>query len=141
MKTKSVDLSKWRDLDITYITIRETCARDTMDAASRSLPTDGREIQPQEFGLEMRIQAIAGAIVEYADRDGQRRECRGPCLEYRDWSNRTREFVGEIYDYLNGMSPKERDDFQKALAGGDASPPWRASSAVSSASGSSSPGT
>lgn len=112
-RQRTVDLSRYDRLDIKSITMRETNANDTMDAAARSLPPDGQGISAQQFGLEMRNQAVISSIIGY---DGK--TLTGPCMEYMDWSNRTREFVGEIYDYLNGVSDEERTDFRKALAGG-----------------------
>lgn len=118
MSQKTVDLRTKRDLDLDEITIRTTNGDDTLDAAARSIPIDGGEIQPNIFGLTMRQQTLAGAIVSFKKRgDSETRTCNGPCLESLKWNSRTREYVAEIYDYLNGVTQEERDGFRAELAG------------------------
>jgi hypothetical protein len=111
---KKVDLSSIRDIDIKSITVRSVNGEDTLDAAVRVVPGEGQQIDGNIFNIMMRQHMIAQSITEV---DGK--AVTGPCcLESLRWSARTREFVGEIYDFVNGVDPKERENFMKALAGG-----------------------
>lgn len=113
MSKKTVDLSGYRDLDITSITMRSVNAEDTLAAAARCTPPDGASIvHPNLFNIMLRQQLLIESIVEVNGKP-----CNGPCLEAMTWSTRTREFLGEIFDYLNAIDDKERSDFQKGLAG------------------------
>ncbi len=66
----------------------------------------------------MRQQQVAQAITGYVDSAGVSKVCPDGCIESTQWSSRTREFVGEVFDYMNGLSLEERLDFRAALAGG-----------------------
>lgn len=60
---------------------------------------------------------VAQGIVSYVGADGARVDCKGaPCTDMMNWSSRTREFVGEVFDYLNGVEAAEREAFRKALS-------------------------
>jgi len=114
--TKTVDLSEIRDLDISEVTMRAVNGDDAVEAASRCVPPDGRPVDSNLFGLMIRQQMVAQSITSFVTVDGVRTKCNGPCLESLTWAARTREYVGEIFDYLNGVSREERESFQKALA-------------------------
>ena len=90
-----------------------------MAAAARCVPPDGTPIDGNIFGLTMRQQTIAQAIVSYRKvGNTELVTSTGPCVDSTKWSSRTREFVGEIYDYMNGVGMEEREGFRKALASG-----------------------
>lgn len=118
---KTVDLSGIRDIDLNSITIRDINADDMLDASARCIPPDGGQLDGNLFNMSLRQQLIAQAIVEYVPRNGDKAGASvpsaGPCRESLDWSARTREFVGEVFEYVNGVSFQEREDFRKALAG------------------------
>ena len=116
MATKTVDLREIRDLDLMEVTLRSVNGDDAVEAASRCVPPDGRPVDQNLFGMMIRQQMVAQSIVGFTSIDGMKIKCTGPCLESLQWSARTREFVGEIFDYLNGVSADERESFQKALA-------------------------
>lgn len=111
MTEKTFDLTKYPNLDIKSITMRQINGNDTVEAASRCIPMDGKPLDPQMFSLMMRQQTIVQSIVAI---NGKR--CEGPPIgDYMGWANRTVEFVGEIHDYMNGMSREERDNFRATL--------------------------
>ncbi len=118
MNTKTVDLTPYRDLDIKSIEVRPMTGADTLVAAARCVTPGGEPVVPELFGLMLRQQMIAEAIVAV---DGKK--CHGPCIQSVDWNARTREFVGETYDYVNGLSNDEREAFRKALAGASGAQP------------------
>jgi hypothetical protein len=117
---KTMDLSKIRDIDLDSVTVRDVNADDMMDAAARCVPPDGSSLDGNLFSMSLRQQLVATAIVDYVPRTGDRAKqlvtSDGSCQDSLNWSSRTREFVGEIFDYLNGVSQDERDAFRKALA-------------------------
>lgn len=112
--TKYVDLSKWRGLSVKSFRVRVTNGEDTLEAASRCVPLDGTMIDGNLFGIQMRQHQLANAVVEV---DG--RKIDGPCLESLKWNSRTRDLLGETYDYLNSITQKQRDDFRAMLEEGD----------------------
>lgn len=118
---KVVDLSGIRDIDLNTVTVRDVNGDDMMDASARCIPPDGGNLDGNLFNLALRQQLIAQSIVDFVPRHGERAgskvEVTGSCQDSLDWSSRTREFVGEIFDYVNGVSYQEREDFRKALAG------------------------
>lgn len=118
---KPVDLSKIRDIDLDHVTVRDVNGDDMMDASARCVPPDGGNLDGNLFSIMLRQQLIAQAIVDYTPRYGENKGVKvvvaGSCQDSLDWSSRTREFVGEIFDYLNGVSGQEREDFRKALVG------------------------
>ncbi len=116
-RDKTVDLSSYRGLEITSVTVRTVNAEDTLEAAARVLPADDKPVDGNVFGLMMRQQMQVQAITGYTTLEGNVRKCVAP-LESLNWNSRTREYIGEIYDFLNGLTMKERDDFREALAGG-----------------------
>lgn len=116
---KYVDLSKFRGLDVKSFKVRVTNGNDTVDAAVRCVPLDDKPINNNLFGISMRQQILAAAIVEV---DGKPITNPAGCQESIGWNARTREFLGETYDYLNGLTQKEREDFQAMLAASDAVP-------------------
>lgn len=116
MVTRTVDLGDIRDLDIKEVTVRSVNGDDMVEAASRCVPPDGKPIDGNLFGLMLRQQMVAQAISGFMSVGGERVKCVGPCLDSLMWSSRTREFVGELFDYVNGVSQEERDSFRKALA-------------------------
>lgn len=119
MASKTIDLSKYRDLDLDSITMRSLCGEDLIEAAARCIPTDGAPLDGNIFGLQLRQQVIAQSIESYTRRDSKTaKSCPLGSLESTKWSLRTREFVGEMYDYINNAEKDERDSFKKALAGG-----------------------
>lgn len=67
------------------------------------------------FNLLMRQQIQAQAITAYVTIEGVTVPANGPCLESLRWAARTREFIGEIFDYMNGVGGDEREDFRKSL--------------------------
>lgn len=115
MATRTFDLSKYRDLDIKSVTVRSVNGNDTLDAAARCIPPDGGNLDQNVFVLLMRQQIIAQSILSYTDANGKTVSCTGPCLDSIGWSARTREFLGEIFDHMNGVSAEEREDFRKSL--------------------------
>lgn len=116
VKTKTQDLSKIRDIDLDSITIRDVNGDDMMDAGARCIPPDGGQLDMNMFGLLMRQQMVIQAIVAYTPRGGTPKACAAPPVEAVKWNNRTKEYVGMVYDYVNSVETKEREDFQKALA-------------------------
>lgn len=120
--TKTVDLRGIPRIVLDSVTVKETDANDTLDAAARCIPAGGGEISQTTFGLMLRQQILAGSVVSYTRRNGASKELKGqPCLEMENWTTRTREFVGEVYDHVNGVAQEERDAFRKALAAGELS--------------------
>lgn len=116
MATKKMDLRKYGGLDILDIEMRSLNGHDHLDAAARCVPPDGGQIDGNIFVMLLRQQAVAQAIVSYTRLTGELVEMKGQtCLESIGWSGRTREFVGELFDHLNGVRPDEREDFRKAL--------------------------
>jgi hypothetical protein len=126
-KTKRIDLSAFRDVDVKSFEIRLTDGNDTLDAAIRCIPPDGQNVDPNLFGVQMRQQLLAGALVAVNDQpvndDGQ---------QSISWGERTRQLLGMAYDYHNGLTQKERDLFQSMLEG---KPAPTASSATPSSGG------
>lgn len=117
MITKTVDLSHIPNLDLDSVTVRSVNGDDSMDAAGRCLPPDGSQLDINMFGLLMRQQMMIQAITNYTLRaDKTTKTCVAPPMEAVKWSNRTKEFVGEIYDHVNSVSMDERESFRKALA-------------------------
>jgi len=113
---KTVDLGKYRDLDIKEVTMRSVNGDDMLDAASRCIPVDGQPIDGNIFNMMLRQQVIAQAIIGYSPIVGERVKMSGPCLDSLTWSSRTREFVAALFDHMNGVDADEREDFRKALA-------------------------
>jgi len=97
--------------------MRTVNGEDTLDSASRCIPPDGTQLDGNIFNLIMRQQILAQAITSFTKLDGTVAPSTGPCLDSLNWSARTREFVGEIFDYMNGVDGDEREDFRKALVG------------------------
>ncbi len=112
---RTFDLSKYRDLDVKSLMMRSINGEDTLDAATRCIPPDGTQIDGNIFNVIMRQQITAQAITGYVDLNGVSTVSSGPCLESLRWNSRTREFIGEIFDHMNGVSSDEREDFRKAL--------------------------
>lgn len=119
MSEKTVDLSEYRDLDLDEVTMRTTTSIDMLDAAARCVPADPTAgVDPHVFHIQIKQELIACAIVAYKQRGSQVREhVNGPCVAARSWSSRTREYLGELYNYLNDVSMQEREDFRAKLAG------------------------
>lgn len=115
MASRTFDLSKFRDLDVKAVTARSVTGNDMLDASARCAPPDGGQIDQNIFVMLMRQQMVAQSIIGYVDAKGNSVTCVGPCLESVNWSARTREFLGEIFDHLNGVSQEERLDFRKSL--------------------------
>ena len=114
-ESRTFDLSKFRDLDITSISIKQLTGDDLIMAAERCTLPDGASIDENVFGMLLRNQLIAGAITEV---DGK--SVKGAsCQSYLTWNMRTRDFVSRAYDFLNSTVKAERDDFQKLLEGAD----------------------
>lgn len=110
------DLSKYRDLDVKSVSMRTVNGEDTLDAGSRCLPPDGSQMDGNIFNILMRQQIMAQAITAFVSKDNVSTVANGPCLESLRWCARTREFLGEIFDYMNGVDREEREDFRRALA-------------------------
>lgn len=120
-RTKTVDLKEYRDLDLDSVTLRVTGGTDILDAAARCAPDDDHPIPEAILGITMRQQLIAGSITAFTLRDSTTPTLvKGgtACLESLSWSTRTREYVGMIYDHLNGMEKEERENFQEKLRAG-----------------------
>lgn len=113
-----IDLREYHDLDLDEITLRKTTTHDSLDAAGRCLPAEGG-IDANMFHVLIRVETIFGSIVSYRLRgSGETKSVTGTtCVEAKSWGTRTREFVGEAFDYFNGMEKEERDHFRKKLAG------------------------
>lgn len=118
---KPMDLSGIRDLDLDHVTVRDVNGDDMMEASARCVPPDGSNLDGNLFSLMLRQQLVAQAIVDYTPRVGEHKGqvivTTGSCQDSIGWNSRTREFVGEIFDYVNGVSLQEREDFRKALVG------------------------
>ena len=118
---KTVSLVGIRDIDLDSITMRDVNAEDMLDASARCIAPDGGNVDPNLFHLMLRQQLVAQAIIDYVprsgDKAGQTVTVTDSCQESLTWSSRTREFVGEFWDYLNAVSNQEREDFRRALAG------------------------
>lgn len=110
-----VDLTPLKRVDLKSVTLRITNGEDTIDAAARVVPTDGTPMQPNIFSLQLRYQTVAQGIVAYETADGKVVRCVGPCVEWVKWGRRTMEYVGEVYDFYNGIENDERADFRKTL--------------------------
>jgi hypothetical protein len=119
-RTKTVDFKQLgiEGLDVQSVTVRVVNGEDSLAAAARCLTSDGKEISGPLFGMMMRQQIVAQAIVEV---DGKP-VVGACCVQYPRWSNRTRDFVGEVFDFLNEASEEEKRDFRKALAGSAVAP-------------------
>lgn len=105
------DLSNFKRLSIQSIAIAETSGEDLILAAERCASLGGQKVDDNTYGLLLRMQMIAGAIVEV---DGE--PVKGAsCQDYLKWTTRTRDFVGKLYSHVNGTSEKEDSDFQKLL--------------------------
>lgn len=115
MATRTFDLSSYRDVDVKSVTFRSVNGNDTLDASARCVPPDGGKIDQNVFILLMRQQIVAQSILSYVDANGKSVTCSGPCLESIGWSSRTREFLAEIFDHMNGVSEEERENFRKSL--------------------------
>lgn len=116
MSQKTVDLSGIRDIDLDSVTVRDVNADDMMDAAARCSPPDGGNLDGNLFNMMLRQQLVAQAVVNFRLRGTETTvSCNGSCQESLQWSSRTREFVGELFDFLNGVAQDERDAFRKAL--------------------------
>ncbi len=119
MAEKAVDLSGIRDLDLDHITVKSVNADDMMDAAARCVPPDGGQLDANLFSMALRQQLVAQSIKNYTPRSGDHQGkvivAQGSCQDSLNWSSRTREYVGEIFDYINGVGQQEREDFRKAL--------------------------
>lgn len=114
---KTVDLSKLRDLDLDRVTVRSVNADDIMEAAARCVPPDGGALDGNLFSMMLRHQMVAQSVCDFTMRgSGEVVTVQGSCQDSLQWSSRTREFVGEIFDHLNGVAADERDAFRKALA-------------------------
>jgi hypothetical protein len=117
---KTVDLKSIRDIELDSVTVRDVNADDMMEAAARCVPPDGSALDGNLFSMALRQQLVAQAIVDFIPRVGDRAgmlvTVAGSCQDSITWSSRTREFVGEIFDFLNGVSNDERETFRKALA-------------------------
>ena len=115
MRTKTVDFVKMgiRDVSVRSITIKAIDANDMIVAASRCVPPEGTTLDANIFQILIRQHMVLESITEV---DGQK--LTGPCLDYLKWEQRTREFVSEIYDFVNYVETDERQNFRKALAGG-----------------------
>ncbi len=118
MTEKFMDLSSYRDLDVKSVKMRSLTGEDMVVAAGRCAPGEGAEMIPAVFSITLRQQQVAQSIIEV---DGE--PVRGPCLVSLKWTLRTREFLGMIYDSLNGLATDEREAFQTALRGGVAKTP------------------
>ncbi len=113
---RTFDLSKYRDLDIKSVSMRTVNGDDTLDAGSRCIPPDGTPLDGNIFNILMRQQVIAQAITGFTPSEGAATVSNGPCLVSLQWNSRTREFIGEVFDYMNGVEASEREDFRKTLA-------------------------
>lgn len=112
MIEKFADLSKIKDLDIKSIRMRALNGDDLVVSAGRCAPVgEGATIDATLFSIMLRQQQIAQSIIEV---DGE--AIRGPCLQSIKWSARTRNFVGMIFDSLNGVSDEEAASFMTALS-------------------------
>lgn len=118
MNSKTVSLAHIKNLDLDSITIRTTNGNDQLDAASRCIPLDGKGVDVNIFGLLMRQQMVIQGITGYTLRsDKIAKTCVAPPVEAVQWSSRTREFVGAVYDHWNGVTRDEADAFQEMLEG------------------------
>lgn len=122
MIKKTVPLAGIRDLDLDSITIRAVNGDDMLDASARCVAPDGSAIDPNLFHMMLRQQLVAQAIVDHVPRHGEKAgqtvvTVEGSCQDSITWNSRTREFVGEVWDYVNAVSNQEREDFRKALMG------------------------
>lgn len=136
-EVKVVSLKKYRGMDVDSFGIVTISGEDVIRAAERCLPPDGKAPDSNLFNILLRQQVIAGAIVEVNGKP-----VKGTCQASVQWGSRTREFVGRAFDYMNGVTKDEIEDFDKALAGADRSETSQEKpTPTSSASGSSSPGT
>lgn len=116
-QTKPVDLSHIPNIDLDFVEVKSCNGEDSLDAASRCVPPDGSTLDMNLFGLMMRNQMIVQSVVSYTPRSTKvKKECLAPPVEASQWSNRTREFVGDVYDAMNGTTTEERETFRKALA-------------------------
>lgn len=116
--TKTMWIGDFRGVDVESFTVKDITGDDITRAAERCLPTNGQPIDGNLFNLLLRQQVIAGAIVEV---DGV--AVKGTCQASIGWNARTREFAGRTFDYVNGVSDKERELFEKALMKGDDAAP------------------
>ena len=116
LKVKKFDLSKMKNVDIQSFKIREICGNDVMKAAVRCVSPDGKPLEGALFGMNLRQQQVAMAIVEVNDKP-----VIGPvCIDYFEWNTRTQWFIAKAYDSLNMTSDDEDEDFKKQLVTEDA---------------------
>lgn len=116
---KTVDLSGIRDLDLNSVTVGSVNADDMLEASARCIPPDGGNLDGNLFNIMLRQQLVAQAIKDYTPRVGDQAGAKvavsGSCQDSLKWSSRTREFVGEIFEHINGVTLDERESFRKAL--------------------------
>lgn len=120
LTTKRVDLSKYRGVDVKSVTLRVMRGADIINAATRCIdPNSGKPLEGAQFGMNFRQQQVAAAIVKVDDQP----VIGSVCIAYFDWSARTHAFIGKAFDFLNGTTDKEDDDFLASLAAPDAESP------------------
>jgi hypothetical protein len=112
---KTFDLSKIPNLTILSVTMKPVTGQDVLDAAVRSVPLNGSRVDDAILGIMMRQQTVAQAIVAYTSLNGQVHHTPEGCIASIGWSQRTREFIGEIFDHMNSVTMEERASFRKAL--------------------------
>jgi len=110
-RTKTLDLSKYRDLDIKTVTVKVLQGPDIVQAAELCVKPNGDLMEGGQFGLNLRLQCISRSIVKV---NGQP-VIGTSCSQFFDWSKRTQDFCGKVYDHLNSLSTEESDDFQARL--------------------------
>ncbi len=110
-KNHRIDLSKYHHLDIKSVALRAVNADDMLEAASRCVPPNGSQLDPNMFGIMLRQHLLIQSIAEVDDVP-----CNGPCLDFLKWNQRTRDFVGTAYDFFNTVTDAETTDFMTALA-------------------------
>jgi hypothetical protein len=110
LKARRYDLSKYPNLSIRSFALRELTGEDIVLAAER-VAIGTAKVDDNTYGLLLRNQMIAGAIVEV---DGE--TVKGAsCQAFLGWNVRTRDFVQRAFDHMNSVSDKERSDFLALL--------------------------
>ena len=109
--TKRIDLSKKVGYSVKSFRVRELNGEDVMKAATRCVDPSGKALEGALFGMSLRQQQVATAIIEVDDKP-----VVGPtCVAYFDWNMKTQYYVGKTFDALNQTSDEDDEDFQKQL--------------------------
>lgn len=116
MSEKYVDFEKSgvKRVDVRAVRMKTINGDDMIVAATRCIPDDNDKPLPGGlFQIMLRQQLITESIKELVEKDGT--IVKPTPARIQKLSKRTVEYIGDIYDFLNGVTRAEQEDFQKAL--------------------------